>query len=83
MGNWGYSSTMEVTGQLHAPTSGDMDYSSALTVITVSTLKIIFNFYFSSNNDLIYEECRLLECIAVWILSESTFRENLSPPSSG
>jgi hypothetical protein len=30
-----------------------------------------------------YEECRLLECVAVWFLWESTIRRNLSPPSSG
>jgi hypothetical protein len=30
-----------------------------------------------------YEECRLLGCHAVWLLSETTFRKNLAPPSSG
>jgi hypothetical protein len=29
-----------------------------------------------------YEECRLLICYAVWLLYESTFRRNVSPPSS-
>jgi hypothetical protein len=30
-----------------------------------------------------YEECRLLRCGAMWLLLESTFRRNISPPSSG
>jgi hypothetical protein len=29
------------------------------------------------------EECRLLECYAVWLMEEPTFRKNLAPPSSG
>jgi hypothetical protein len=29
------------------------------------------------------EECRLLGCYAVWLLSEPTIRRNLAPPSSG
>jgi hypothetical protein len=29
-----------------------------------------------------YEECRFLECDAVWVLQESTFGRNVSPPSS-
>jgi hypothetical protein len=31
----------------------------------------------------IKEECNVLKCSAVWVLLESTFRRNVSPPTSG
>jgi hypothetical protein len=50
----------------------------------MSTLRIINYKSIRSrkSNIVAIEEGRLLECYAVWLLYESTFRRNLAPPSS-
>jgi hypothetical protein len=53
-----------------------------------SLLNMAINFYFPewialNKIYLLFEECGLLGCVAVWILCKPTFRKDVSPPSSG